>query len=240
MTFTAQDVLGRVATLLLDPSNKRWPLVELLNWLNDGLREVSSLAPQAVSKTVVLSLVAGTRQTLPDTATSLLRTFCNATAAGDVVSARGKAITSVDRTMLDAMIPGWQDTATLPFTAEVAHVIDDPDSPRKYMVCPGNTGTGKIEAEVASRHAVLATPGSPTQIASYGTLIVDLDGMHLTAMVNFVMSKALLKDINVPNAAARSQAHYAQYAQSFGIQKVAEKTVNPSADLWRAFKAQQQ
>lgn len=227
MSFTAKDVLSRASTILSDAGGKRWLFTELLDWLNDAMREVSVRAPHAVSKSVVLSLVAGTRQTLDPLYSAILRVNCNVTAIDQVVSARGNTITPITRDILDAQIPGWQSTTSLPYQADVAHIIDDPALPREYYVAPGNTGTGKIEAVVAERPAVIAAPTNPLVIGSY-TTIVNMDDMYLNAIVDFVLSRAFSKDIQVAGAPQRAVTHYQQFAQTFGIDQQNETTINPN------------
>jgi len=227
MAFTAKDVLGRASTILSDASGKRWLFTELLDWLNDAMREVTIQAPHAVSKSVVLTLIPGTRQVLDPQYSAMLRVNCNVTATGEVISARGNTITPIAREILDASIPGWQNTVTLPYQIEVAHVIDDPALPREYYVAPGNTGTGKIEAVVAKRPSVIVGPANPLVLAGY-TTVVDMDDMYLNAIVDYVLSRAFSKDIQVPGAPQRAMAHYQQFAQTFGIDMQNEASINPN------------
>ena len=227
MAFTAKDVLSRVVTILNDAGGKRWLYTELLDWLNDALREITLKAPHAVARTAVLTLAAGTRQSLDPAYSALLRVNCNVTATGQTVSARGNTITPITRDVLDAQIPGWQSTATLPYQAEVAHIIDDPALPREFYVAPGNTGSGKIEAVVTERPPVISPPVNPLVLANY-TTSVGLDDMYLSSVVDFVLSRAFSKDVQVPGAANRAVAHYQQFAQTFGIDMQNEATINPN------------
>ena len=64
-TLTTTPILARVAALVQDPTNVRWPKPELLAYLSDGQRELCLLKPDARAKTAVISLVADTRQVLP-------------------------------------------------------------------------------------------------------------------------------------------------------------------------------
>jgi hypothetical protein len=227
MAFTAKDVLARTSTILSDAGGKRWLFTELLDWLNDAMREINVKAPHAVAKSVVLTLVSGTRQTLDPAYSAMLRVNCNVTAVGQVVSARGNTITPITRDILDAQIPGWQNTTSLPYQAEVAHLIDDPALPREFFIAPGNTGTGKIEAVCAERPAIIPSPANPLVLANYTTTVV-LDDMYLNAVVDYVLSRAFSKDIQVPGAAQRAMAHYQQFATSFGIDVQNEATINPN------------
>ena len=44
---TGANILARVESILQDTSNVRWTEAELLNYLNDGQREIANLAPSA-------------------------------------------------------------------------------------------------------------------------------------------------------------------------------------------------
>lgn len=230
MTILAKDVLKRAGSLLFDESAVRWPYVELLDWLNDALKEITLRAPQAVSKLVVLDMVAGTQQTLPDAYLSLLRVNCNVTAVGQVISARKGTVRPIQRAALDHQIPNWQSTTTLPFTVDVSHIIDDEANSRNFLVAPGNTGTGRVEALVASRPAVIPTPANPLELASYTTAI-EIDDIYQSALVDFVMSKALTKDTNVQGGAQRAVAHYQQFAGALGIKLQADQAINPNTGM---------
>lgn len=97
-TVTVDSTLGRAAVLLQDPTNIRWPLPELLNWLNDGQREVVLRKPNASVRNAPLVMVAGTKQSIPADGVQLL----------DVVrNLPGSAIRIVDREILDAQLPDW-------------------------------------------------------------------------------------------------------------------------------------
>lgn len=229
MAFTATEVITRVSAMLNDADGVRWTVPELVDWLNDALREVTLQAPGAVSKVVVLDLEEGTRQAIPDEYASLLRVICNVTATGQNVTARGATIKPITKAALDARLPGWQNATVLPASSTVTYIVDDPAVHRAFFVCPANDGNGQIEAVVAERPTTIAvdTGGDLLAAESYSS-VIELDDMYLTAVVDFVMSKALAKDTTVPNAAARAQAHYAMFMQALGIKQQNETGINPA------------
>ena len=65
-------MINRAAQVLFDVNNIKWPRAELLQWLSDGQRALVSLVPEASSKTSVVQMTAGPRQTLPNDAYMLL------------------------------------------------------------------------------------------------------------------------------------------------------------------------
>lgn len=224
MAFTTGDVLKRARITLSDETSTRWPLTQLLDHINDCMRQIAIDAPEAIGKTGVISLAAGTLQSLPDQAMSLIRVNCNVTGS-DPNWVRGQAVTPISRAILDAQIPNWQKSAVMPFAAKVAHVIEDDAVHRTFHVFPGNNGTGLIEIVVAERPAVLVEPGSPTVLGSY-TVEVGLDDAYLNAVVDYVVSRALQKDLAMPGIAQRAVAHYQQFQAAFGIRQANEQRVN--------------
>ena len=77
MAVQVSSILTRVKRILQDANGVRWPEEELLEWLNDGQREIIMLAPQAGSQTVVVTLVADSRQSIPDDGYQFLKLVRN-------------------------------------------------------------------------------------------------------------------------------------------------------------------
>ncbi len=61
---TAADIITPAQDILND-ANVRWPTTELLRWVSQGMSVIAMLRPDATATTQNLTLVAGTRQTLP-------------------------------------------------------------------------------------------------------------------------------------------------------------------------------
>lgn len=205
MTFKAQDVMARAATTLQDIANIRWPAPELHDYLNDGLREIVTIKPNALSKTVNLSLDEGTKQTLPAEYTVLSRVSRNM--AGPTTG--GMAIRRLDsRSIMDSHMPSWQDPASVPFAKTVVHVIHDIADPDTFYVAPGNDGTGLIEAVVGAFPTKSPTPASNANLVSSYTDTVDLPDVYMNALADYIIYRAYSKDARVAGSAARAQAHF--------------------------------
>lgn len=203
MSFTAADVMKRASTVLQDNGAVRWTAPEMRDYLNDGLREIVTLKPNAKTATVPLALDLGAKQSLPSQYTVLCDVICNR------ITGNSKAVRVLaSRQIMDAQIPGWQDSATLPFSAAVTHVIQDLRDPRTFYVVPGNTGDGEIEAVVGTMPTPVAVPGANVlEIDSYNSA-VDLSDVYQNALINYVLYRAFSKDSAQPGAAARAAAHF--------------------------------
>lgn len=208
MSFTAADVMRKANTILQDAGAIRWTPIELREWLNEGLRAIITVKPNAKAGTAILDLVSGTLQTLPSEYTILSRIVCNVgTSPGN---SRGKAVRTLwRREILDAQIPGWQSTGTLPYSAEVNMVVQEAMSPREFYVAPGNNGSGRVEAVVGKYPTPVPLPaGGSLDLESY-TTTVDMDDVYQGILIDLVLFRAFSKDSAAQDAAARAQAHLA-------------------------------
>lgn len=211
MTFQTLDVLTRASTTLQDTSNVRWPLPELHGYVNDGMREIVTIKPNAVSKTVNLTMAEGTLQTLPAEYTILSRVSRNMATS----TTGGGAIRRLEsRSIMDSHIPSWQDPAVVPFAKKVVHVIHDIADPNKFYVAPGNDGNGIIEAVVGAYPTQSPTPGSDVNtLASYSDAM-DVPDVYMNPLVDYVIYRAYSKDGRVAGSAARAAAHFQLFRES--------------------------
>lgn len=217
MAFTARAVIQSAQLTLQDAGSTRWLLPELLGYLNAGVREVALQKPNATAKTVTFELIAGTEQKLPAGYHRLLSVIRNVDG--------GRAVTPVVREILDMQIPGWHNTAVLPYNKTVMHVMDDPFDTYTFHVCPGNDGTGQIVVIASELPAPVDTPSNPMDIEAYGEN-VPLGDIYQNALVDYVLYRAFSKDINVPGAAQRAPAHYQLFQQALGIRQQQDMTQN--------------
>lgn len=208
MAFTVRSVFRKAVLTLQDGNLVRWGAIEMLDYLNDGVREIAALHPAAVTERVSLPLAPGTRQVLPVAYTVLVRAIRN--------EASNKAITSLDDTLLmDLQIPGWQNVSVIPRHIDVVHVIPEDQNQREYLVVPGNTGDGVIEAIVGVAPPSIAAPVSPEDpsvIATY-TMDVALPDMYQNALCQYVLHRCYSKDGAEAAAAQRAMAHLQVFQQ---------------------------
>lgn len=206
MAFTAADVMRRANTILQDVGAVRWMYSELHDWLNEAMRAIVTVKPNAKTESVVLILASGTKQSLPAQYSMLSRVVRNMGVNG---TTPGKAIrTLASRDILDAQIPGWHSTDTLPFSAVVDYALQDPMSPREFYVVPGNLGTGRIEAIVGVIPSPIPAPAGALalDVANY-TAAVPMDDIYQGILLDLVLFRAFSKDSAAPDAAQRASAH---------------------------------
>jgi len=229
MSIIARDILQRARTLLQDASSTRWPLPELTRWLNDGLRELPMRSPSVTTVTTVLALMAGTRQAVPPAYASLIRAVRNVTPMG-LTYIGGIAVTAVARELLDAQNPDWHNPQSSPHLVVVRHIIMDPFDQATFYVYPGNTGTGHIECMVSAilEPIALAAGADAADIDAYDHVIA-IPSIFQSTMVDYVMYRALSKDMQLAGAAERAAAHFAQFSQALETRRGLETVYTPNS-----------
>lgn len=221
--------MSRARIILQDGGAIRWPLAELASWLSDGLLEVVNRKPSEGAQSVVLTMVAGTKQTLPDAYLSLIRAVRNVTGVSPNWVG-GLSVTPIMREILDAQSPSWHDPAVVTQRAQVLQIIADPLDQRTFYVYPGNTGAGKLECVVSviPQPVTIATGANPEDIASYNAITLPMSQIFQTALVDFILYRAFSKDMQFAGAMERAAAHFNQFNAAIlaRIQLDAQYSVN--------------
>jgi hypothetical protein len=199
MAFQAKDVMIAASNILQDAGTIRWTPPELLSYLNEGVREIVAIKPNAASITVDLPLIAGPKQTLPDNYTVLSRAIRN--------TVSGKPIRVLDRReILDSQIPGWMNTTTLAYALDISYLIHDMTDPRTFFVAAGALITSSIEVVVGVMPDPVAAGASILDVMSY-TASVGLPDLYRNCLIDYVLYRAFSKDAGIAGAAQRAQAH---------------------------------
>lgn len=217
MSVTYQSIIDQAETLLQDEDSdqtvRRWKEAELLLWLKYGEREVAKLKADSYPVTETVSLSAGSKQSIPSDAHQLLDVLCNMGTDG---STRGDVVSVVQKKYMNAINPGWMaDTAN----KTVTHVIyDTKRDPRSFWVYPQSPGTNYLEIMSAK------LPQNSSKVISDNIMIPD---EYDFALIHFVVAMAFMKDTDIPQSAARSQAHMNIFLTLLGKKEMIEETYNP-------------
>ena len=164
-TVKAVDLINRAEEILQDNTNVRWSQQTLLNYLNDGQREVVLFRPDANPVNASFTLAANAaKQTLPSAALRLLSIYKNA-------SPTTKPITNIERRVLDDQIEDWYGTTG----TNVEHYVYDPMDPKIFYVYPHTTSSSATISIVYS-----SAPGDIT-ISNFtsDTTVISLDDVTL-------------------------------------------------------------
>lgn len=169
MAIAVDSLVSRAQTILQDTTSIRWPELELVDWINDGQREVVMMVPHAGAVTTDLVLDStDSLQRLPSDAIQLLRVVRNV---------GGRAIRAADRDILDAQLPEWHTTTG----AAVLHYVHDPIDPVTFYVYPA--AVGSVEVVYAK---------APTAVAGGGNM--SLPDIYANAVLDYILYRAYSKD----------------------------------------------
>lgn len=215
-TITVSSLLSKAAVILQDPTNIRWPQSELLDWLNDGQREVALFKPNAFVKNVPMQLAGGTKQGLPPDGVSLVDVVRNMGANG---TTPGYVVRMVSREILDAQLPSWHSSAT---STVAKHFVYTPLDPKSFYVYPPQPSTGMGYVEVVYVAA-------PSDAVANGN--ITLDDIYVTALLNYLLYRAYSKDAEYAQNKELATAYYGTFQALLQGKVTAEAASNPNQAL---------
>lgn len=217
---TVRSIILRASRILNDDIREnagesdyvRWPRATLIDYLNEGLALLQSLRPDSFTDTVVLTLVAGTKQRLPDGMDKLLEVVSNVT-----TDAQGNDVLSDEVRQQEEEFSGvllryncaaasCATTAIAANTKIKSYSLSSQD-PRGFRVEPAvpEGATAKVCARVV-REPRIFCPGDLDAC-------IGVPRKHEAALVDWVLHRAWLSDIESAFARASSvDAHNRFYA----------------------------
>lgn len=219
MPISAQSIIRRCVETLQDNTSIRWPVAELVRYLNDGQREVVLYRPDSMVTNATVSCVAGTKQALPANGAKLIEVIRNAAAT----SAK-KSVRLTNREILDAQTPGWHN---LPGSVDVLHYMYDPRDPRVFYVYPPATASAQLDIVYAAYPTDITEPADGALYTAV-TGNIGLPDIYSNVLQDYILYRAYTKDSEYAGNAARAQAHYAAFANALGVEIKATVAVGPN------------
>jgi hypothetical protein len=219
MPITAQSIVRRVVETLQDNTSVRWPVNELVRYLNDGQREIVLYRPDAMVTNAAVALAAGSKQALPANGTKLIEVVRNT--AGNKRSVR-----LVNREILDSQSPGWHNITG---ATEILHFMYDPRDPKVFYVYPPAAASGaSLDVVYAAMPTDITEPadGALYTAVSGNISVPDIYG---NVIQDYVLYRAYSKDSEYAGNAARAQAHYGAFANALGVEMKATVNFQPNA-----------
>ena len=207
-TTKVATLIDTAGIILQDTSQVRFPQAELMTFLNDAQREIVLHRPDAKTVNGTMTCVAGSKQSIPSTGLRLI----------DVVrNDGGRAITQIDRKILDETLPDWHNT-TADATKKVEHFVYDPADPKNFYVYPNATTSMDIEVIYST---------APADITYSSTAVITLDDIYANAILDYMLYRAYQKDSEYAGNAERSMMHYQSFANALGIKSRADAAIDP-------------
>ena len=206
MTISAQSIIQRTSETLYDMTSIKWPVSRQIRYLNDGQRDTVLHRPDAMNTPFVWTLVAGAKQTLPVDGEKVIDVLSNATGSR-------RAVTKVDRALLDAQVPGWRG---LTGSTEILHWMYDPRDPKTIETFPPAAVGAALDSEYARRPTDIAdVPAGSLYTAVAGN--ISIGDLFANALQDYILFRCHSENTQHAQP-ARAQAHYAAYANALGVE----------------------
>ncbi len=232
MTISAQSIIHRATDLLQDQTSIRWPVKELVRWLNDAQRAIVKVRPDSMNTTATMTLSAGTRQDLDSaTGNAAGNAALSPTPAKLIEITRNMAATSskgavtlVPRKILDAQTPGWHNAAGV---VNIMHYMVDPRDPKTFYTYPPATALAQLEVMYAAYPTDITEPVSDTSIWSDVTGNLSLPDIYADDVLNLVMYRCYSKDSEYAGNDAKAASYLNMVTASLGAEISATVAVSP-------------
>ena len=209
-TVTAQTLINRAAYVLEDTGNVSWTRIELLGWLNEGQSQVVAYSPGANTDRAELSLVAGTKQTLPNDTIVLVDVPRNT---------NGPVVRVVGREILDNAPVDWHTTTP---TKLVKNYVYDANDQYTFYVYPPNNGAGQVTIVYAR---------VPDQLTSEAQFI-EVDDSYQAAILDFMLYRAYSKDTDyVAGGTEKATAYYGAFKDAISARNNLQAVLNTNNAL---------
>lgn len=229
MAITASSILHRAVDLLQDQTSVRWPMHELVRYLNDAQRIVVKARPDAMNTSTTMTLSAGVRQSLKSaTANTAGNAALSPTPAKLIEITRNmagdmSAITKVERKMMDAGERGWYNATA---TINPKHFMFDERDPTAFYVYPPALNTAKVEVMYSAYPTDITEP-SVGSIWSDVTGSLSLPDIYADDVLNLILHKGYLKDSEFAGNVERATFFLNAVTQSLGSEIAATLAVSP-------------
>jgi hypothetical protein len=220
-TLLVANIANRVSTLIQDVTNVRWPTNELLNWINDGQREVVLLRPQASIKNSSVQLVSGTKQTLPSDGVLLIDIVRNMGTNGTTA---GNAIRVSSREVLDAQVSTWHSGTA---SAVVQHFMYDPRDPKTYYIYPPQPGSNMNQVEMI----YAAAPTDCLDYIANPNTTIQIDDIYGNSLLDYMLYRAYSKDAQFAQNSPLAEAHYQAFQAALTAKTGLETSQNPNLSM---------
>lgn len=213
-TILASAIFLKAQRLLLDETAIRWLEPELLGWLNSGQREIVLLKPNSCVKNEAVQMMAGTKQALPAGGLVLIDVVRNMGADG---ATPGRAITGVQRDVLDTVSPDWHSASA---NAVAKHYVYDVRDPKNFYLYPPQPPATTQRVEIVYSVA-------PTELTATSD-VISVDDIYEGCLIDYLLYRAYSKDAEFAGNGERAVAHFQAFQSALGVKLKGEAGITPA------------
>lgn len=211
-TILASAVITKARDILQDSTAVRWLDAEALRWLNEGQRYIALHRPDASATIANITLVVGTKQTLPASGLRLLDVKRNMGVGG---ATAGAPIRFVQQEVLDAQVPDWHSQTAV---TALKHFTFDERAPKIFYVYPPSIINNTVEALYSV---------APADIATVGTALT-LDDIYEPVLLDYLLYRCFLKDAEYAGDSGRATFHLNAVNTALGVKSQADMALSPT------------
>lgn len=219
MTISAQSIIRRVVETMQDKTSIRWPISELVRYLNDGQREIVLYRPDSMVTHVSMQLEPqNSRQSVPPDGSKLIEVIRNSEGSK-------RAITMTSRKMMDATSSEWHSLDNP--SNEIHHFMFDPRDPKTFYVYPPAGDDSRVDLVYSSLPTDIQEPADG---ALYTAVVgnISVPDIYGNILQDYVLYRAYTKDSEYAGNGARAQAHYQAFSTALGIEIKSTLAVAPT------------
>lgn len=217
MTIAAQSIIRRVVETMQDNTSVRWPVAELVRYLNDGQREVVLYRPDSMVTNATVALTTGAKQALPANGSKLIDVIRN-------TSGTKRSVRMTIRNILDTQSPNWYN---LTGVTEILHYMYDPRDPKVFYVYPPAASSGASVEIVYSAYPADITEPADGAVYTAVTGNISLPDIYGNVLADYILYRAYTKDSEYAGNAQRAQAHYAAFQAALTTEMAGTTGVAP-------------
>ena len=217
MTIAAQSIIRRVVETMQDNTSVRWPVAELVRYLNDGQREVVLYRPDSMVTNATVALAGGAKQALPSNGSKLIDVIRN-------TSGTKRSVRMTVRNILDTKSPNWYN---LTGVTEILHYMYDARDPKVFYVYPPAASSGASVELVYSAYPTDITEPADGALYSAVTGNISLPDIYGNVLADYILYRAYTKDSEYAGNAQRAQAHYGAFQAALTTEMAGTTGVAP-------------
>lgn len=206
----ASEIIDRARIVLNDADGIRWLDAEFFKWINDGQRVIALVRPDSCVANTTLTLVAGSKQTLPADGLRLLDVVRNIAVDGS----GARAVRHVDRDVLDTQNPSWHTDTGAQLVKNYSY---DNRDPKNFYVYPPALVTSRLE---------LIYSKNPTDVTALGSAIAVAD-IYADPLLNYVLYRAYSKDAEFAQNFQLSAGYLGAFNSMLGIKTSKDAAFSP-------------
>jgi hypothetical protein len=187
-----------VRGIVNDPQQEHWTDAMLIDYLNEGLSLLQSMRPDSFTKNIEIELIPGSRQTTPEGVDKLMDVTGNITAAGGEGGPITVADYALSRKITDACSADGEDREVENFSV-LSH------DPQTFFVQP------PVAAGTSRKVMARVVMDAPLLCAEHPEECIDVPRKHAAALVDWMLHRAYLMDIESQYARVSSAAAFERF-----------------------------